>query len=53
MFFFLFEFGLIVPAVLNGLFRHNLCRRSLLIWRKVTPVYTFLLQSKILLMYII
>ena len=26
---FLFEFGLIVPAVLKCLFRHNLCRRSL------------------------
>ena len=26
---FLFEFGLIVPAALKCLFRHNLCRRSL------------------------
>ena len=26
---FLFEFGLIVPAVLKCLFSHNLCRRSL------------------------
>ena len=26
---FIFEFGLIVPAVLKCLFRHNFCRRSL------------------------
>ena len=26
---FLFEFGLIVPAVLKCLFRHTFCRRSL------------------------
>ena len=26
---YLFEFGLIVPAVLKCLFRHNFCRRSL------------------------
>ena len=32
---FLFEFGLIVLAVLKCLFWHNLCRRSLPTWRKV------------------
>ena len=26
---FLFEFGIIVPAILKCLFRHNFCRRSL------------------------
>ena len=49
---FLFEFGLIVPAVLKCLFQHNLCRRSLPTWRKVVPIYSFVLQSKILFMYI-
>ena len=49
---FLFRFGLIVPAVLKYLFWHNLCRRSLPTWRKVIPIYSFLLQSKICLMHI-
>ena len=42
----LFEFGLIVPAVLKCLFRHNFCGRGL------PHIYSFLFQSKILLMYI-
>ena len=37
---FLFEFELIVPAVLKCLFRHNFCRN-------VIPIYSVLLQSKI------
>ena len=49
---FLFEFGLIVPMVPKYLLLHNLCRRRLPTWRKVIPVYSFLLQSKIFLMYI-
>ena len=48
----MFEFGLIVPAVLKRLVSPNLCRRSLPTWRKVILIYSFLLQSKILLMYI-
>ena len=34
--FFLFEFGLILPAVQKCLFRHNLWRRSSPTWRKGT-----------------
>ena len=45
-------YGLIVPAVLKCLFRHNLCRRSLSTWRKIIHIYSFLLKSKIFLMYI-
>ena len=49
---FLFEYGLIVPAVLKCLFRHNMWRLSLPTWRKIIHIYSFLLQSKIFLMYI-
>ena len=49
---FLLEFGLIVPAVLKCLFRHDLCRHNLSTWRKVIHIYSFLLESKIFLMYI-
>ena len=36
---FLFEFGLIVPAVLKCLFRHNFCRPSLPPAEKYTYPY--------------
>ena len=49
---FLSEFGRNVPAVPTCLFRHNLCRRSLPTWRKVIPIHSLLLQSKIFLMYL-
>ena len=39
-------------SVLTCLFRHNWCKRSLPTLRKVIHIYSFLLQSKILLMYI-
>ena len=49
---FLFKFELTEPVVLKCLFWHNLCRGSLLTWREVIPIYSFSLQSKIFLIYI-
>ena len=43
---FLFEYGLIVPAVLKCLFRHNLCRRNLPTWRKIIHIYSFFAPIK-------
>ena len=38
---FLFEYGLIIPAVLKCLFRHNLCRRSLPTWENYPYLLIF------------
>ena len=45
-------FSFLLPEVLKCLFSHDLCRYSLPTWRKVIPIYSFLLQSKLFLMYI-
>ena len=42
---FLFEFGLIVPAVLKCLFRHNFCRLSLPPAEKL-PLFTHFASIK-------
>ena len=42
---FSFEFGLIVPAVLKCLFRHNFCRRSLAPAEKL-PLFTHVCSNQ-------